>query len=173
MRSLPTASSTTTKGALPKNAGLSVGVSGIGQDGGVRPTLDALIAQDVFSDPRQKIVVYKGVPYLFRILSVDYVSEGVRSRLAVQRFDLQSGAAQSPVVLEFPVCVRDSYKQGATPIERIDMFDYDFDVLVNEEDSVTLQEGIYVLLSGGQTPRGRCEHACAGPCKPRHDLAAA
>ena len=65
------------KGALPKNAGLSVGVSGIGQDGGVRPTLDALIAQDVFSDPRQKIVVYKGVPYLFRILSVDYVSEGV------------------------------------------------------------------------------------------------
>ncbi len=141
-------------GNPPANAGLSVGVSGIGQDGGVRPTLDTVIARNVFSDPRQKIVVYKGVPYLFRILSVDYGSEGVRSRLAVQRFDLQSGAAQSPVVLEFPVCVRDSYKQGVTKIERIDMFDYDFDVLVNEEDSDTLQEGIYVLLSGGKRPEG-------------------
>ena len=72
-------------GNPPANAGLSVGVSGIGQDGGVRPTLDALIAQDVFSDPRQKIVVYKGVPYLFRILSVDYGSEGVRSCKAARR----------------------------------------------------------------------------------------
>lgn len=141
-------------GAAPVNAGFSVGVSGVGADGGVRPTLDALIAQDVFSDPRQKLVVYKGVPYLFRILSVDYGDDGVRSRLAAQRFDLGSGAAQPPVVLEFPVNVRDSYKKGSTTIDRIDMFDYDFDVLVNEADSNTLGEGIYVLLSGGKRPEG-------------------
>lgn len=82
-------------GAHPANAGLTVGVSGIGQSGGVRPTLDALIAQDVFSDPRQKIVVYKGKPYLFRILSVDYGDEGVRSRLAAQQFDLGRFGANS------------------------------------------------------------------------------
>ena len=141
-------------GALPENAGAFMGVSGIGQDGGVRPTLDTVIARNVFSDPRQKFVVYKGVPYLFRILSVDYGSDGVRSRLAVQPFSLETGTASTPTVLEFPVHVRDSYTKGSATIGRIDMFDYDFDVLVNEEGANTLEEGIYVLLSGGKRPEG-------------------
>ncbi len=141
-------------GAAPENAGVSAGVSGIGQDGGVRPTLDTVVARNVFSDPRQKVVVYKGVPYLFRILSVDYGVDGVRSRLAVQPFSLENGAASAPTVLEFPVHVRDSYKQGVDTIKRIDMFDYDFDVLVNEERDNALEEGIYVLLSGGKRPEG-------------------
>lgn len=141
-------------GTPPDQGALTVGVEGIADQGGMRPTLDALIAQDVFSDPRQKIVVYKGQPYLFRLLNVDYGNDGARSRLAAQKFNLDTGQAESPVILQFPLMVPDAYHGTTKNLARIDTFDYDFDILANEVESNTLQAGIYVLLSSGARPEG-------------------
>ena len=57
-------------GTTPESVmGVSAGVAGIGSEGGVRPTLDKLVAKNVFSDPRSKIVTYRGgfVPVPHRV----------------------------------------------------------------------------------------------------------
>lgn len=128
----------------------SVGVQAIAAHDGIKPTTDVVIYKDVFSDPRQKIVDIDGTPYLFRIVTVDYSITGEtlrRTRVVASAFDAASGTWGNPTVIE--------YNSGNTKLLRIDMFDYDFDIVVRSE-GVEWTRSAYACLvvTGGLRPNG-------------------
>lgn len=117
------------------------GVADVASGGGVVPDKDVKIISSSFSNPREKIVTYDGIVYLFRLMSVDYTIDGAhegRTRLSAQIYNSDTGRWGRPKVLDIPVAV--------TGVDRADMFDYDFDVCTQTEMSASLYQGIYVSL---------------------------
>ena len=86
-------------------------------------------------------------------MSVDYGSDGVRSRIACQVLYKNGMVAGDLKILQFPIRIPVP-GTSAEFVSRIDTFDYDFDILVNDEDDLTLPTGIYILLSSGRRPSG-------------------
>lgn len=127
-------------GALPK-------IEGIGSSGALIPTVDLRIGHNVFSNPLQKFVLFHNTPIMFRIISVSYEGKVARTRIAGQRYNKDTQKWENPVVLEIPL-------KGVA--ERIDTFDYDFDVVTNSDkrDNPAVRNGIHILLSSGVRPKG-------------------
>lgn len=139
------------------------GVAGIAEDGGVVPSKDVRIVRGTFSNPRERVVVYDGVTYLFRIASVAYPAGGGtegRTRLTAQVFDEGTGRWGRPQVLDVPVPL-----EG---VDRADMFDYDFDVCVQSESSASsrLYQGIYVCMTSGLRSGGDATSFYDAACEP-------
>jgi len=128
------------------------GVQGIAEHRGIKPTVDVTIYQDVYSDPNHKIVTLGGVPYLFRIITVDYPmaasgSRVRRSRVVASAFDLTSRTWGNPTVID--------YRSGNIDLPRIDIFDYDFDIVVRQQGSKWTQNASACLVvTGGIRPNG-------------------
>lgn len=128
------------------------GVQGIAEHGGIKPTVDVAIYEDVYSDPNQKIVTIGGIPYLFRVITVDYpmATSGTRvrrSRVVASAFDLTSRTWGNPIVID--------YRSGNVDLPRIDIFDYDFDVVVKQQGSKWTQNAAACLVvTGGLRPDG-------------------
>lgn len=126
------------------------GIEGIAETGGVVPSKDTKIATKIFGNPNCKVVVFMEMPYMFRLVSVDLDDNGTtktRTRLSVQRLN-SNGKWTSPEVLEFR-----NFNLSGT--ERIDSFDYDFDVFANEHAGTGLTEtGLSVVLISGTRPKG-------------------
>lgn len=126
------------------------GIQGIGPHGGISPDVDVVINNGVFSDPRQRVAVIGGIPYLFRVLTVRYPTEdgpALRTRLAAAAFDFGNKCWGTPKVLE--------YTSGVPEFSRIDVFDYDFDIVVKPEDTTWCKGAVAaVVLTGGTRPDG-------------------
>lgn len=128
-----------------------VGVEGIGEHGGIKPTIDTRIARDIFSNPLEKTALFHSVPFMFRIISVRYKVGGetkVRTRLSGQRYDSVAGKWERPQVIDVPI--------SGDGFDRLDTFDYDFDVTTQSESlsSQSVPNGIHVLLVSGTRPKG-------------------
>lgn len=116
-------------------------IASIAPSGGVVPSKDVKIISASFSNPREKVITYDGIVYLFRLMSVDYSVDGThegRTRLSAQIYNAETGRWGRPKVLDIPVSLAD--------VDRADMFDYDFDVCTQTEMSASLYQGIYVSL---------------------------
>ena len=130
--------------------GDGLGVAGIGELGGVKPTADTRISRNIFSNPLQKTVLFHSTPYMFRIVSVTYKLQDKtvqRTRLSAQRYNADTGKWERPKVID--VNLGD---MGA----RIDTFDHDFDVIAYSEDlsNPNVPNGMHVLLISGTRPSG-------------------
>lgn len=128
-------------------------VSAIAAHDGIKPAVDAVIYQDVFSDPRQRIVDIDGTPHLFRIMTVDYSISGKnlrRPRVVASAF--RDGVWGQPTVIE--------YNSGNTKLLRVDIFDYDFDIVVRSA-GMEWTRNVYACLvvTGGLRPNGDKTHA--------------
>lgn len=129
--------------------GSDASVSGVSASGGVIPDVDVCIATNVFSNPLEKVVLFHSTPIMFRIISVTYRVNGksyARTRLAGQRFE--NGKWGTPQTIDLPTLV--------SGIDRIDTFDYDFDVITQSEglSNPNVPNGIHILLLSGTRPSG-------------------
>lgn len=97
-----------------------VGVGSLGLYEGVRPTSDIPISQDVFSDPRTKLVSVFGRPCMVRIATIELSTGDARTRLVLQEIP-SDGTMGAPLLLDFKLSV------GRYP--RYEYFDYNFDVV--------------------------------------------
>lgn len=95
-------------------------VDSLGLLEGVHPTSDVTISQEVFSDPRSKMVSIYGKACMVRIASVVLSSGDARTRLVLQELPAD-GAQADPILLDFKLSV------GRYP--RYDYYDYEFDVI--------------------------------------------
>ena len=78
------------------------------------------ISQDVFSDPRTKLVSVFGRPCMVRIATIELSTGDARTRLVLQEIP-SDGAMGAPLLLDFKLSV------GRYP--RYEYFDYNFDVV--------------------------------------------
>ncbi len=128
-----------------------LGVSGISalDRGGIRPSRDATLFENVLSEAHMKFVTVNGVECLFRIGAVLYEQEG-RSRLLVQT--KENGVWSDPWPVDFdPGFAEDANDESST--SRLDLFDYDFDVIEYAPASASSQSA-YVLVVSGERPSG-------------------
>lgn len=115
------------------------GLQSLGENGAV--VVGETVSSDSYSDPRVKVIVVAGTPWMLRILSVRYDVDGeskVRTRLSIARWSCSSSSAEfsrgsweTPQVIDFtPVYDMNSGQNTAqTQPNRIDLFDYDFSAL--------------------------------------------
>ena len=97
---------------------------------GLKPKADEILVKNTFGDPRFKTLKLFGDTYLFRIASVD-VKNGdktvSRTRVVIQKLTSE-GKTDRQFVLDYAVKYSLDYSgNGKTP-DRIDYYDYDFDV---------------------------------------------
>ena len=127
------------------------GVAGFAANGGITPTVDVVINNGVFSDPRQRVVTIAGVPYLFRILTVKLKTPDdkvvYRSRLAASKYKFDEQAWGTPKVINFTCDTGD--------LSRYKIFDYDFDLVVRPEGATWYRGStVAILMTGGLRPYG-------------------
>lgn len=125
------------------------GVRALGGHGGVMPTIDVPIFRNVFSDPRQRVAVICGTPYLFRVITVSYPGGKNRTRLAASAYNETTATWGAPKVLE--------YGSDVASMPRIDIYDYDFDVVARpENDAKYWYNGTSacIVVTGGLRPSG-------------------
>lgn len=123
----------------------------LADDGGLNAQSEVRVASGVFSNPREKIVVYDGVAILFRIATVECSENGQtvgRSRLVAQVFDSATRRWGRPKVLDIP--------SGVPGIDRNELLDCDFDVCVQSDNSVDgrIYQGIYVGMVSTRRQNG-------------------
>ena len=98
------------------------------QKGGVWPKHDEGVIKGIFSDPRTKVVSLSGehatVSFIFRIASV-LVDGRPRTRLVYHQE--ASGFLQPAVTVDFATGIHD--------VSRDDLFDYDFDVSISDDET--------------------------------------
>ena len=126
-------------------------VAGFAANGGIEPTVDVVINNGVFSDPRQRVVTIGDVPYLFRILTVELElpdkSTVLRSRLSASRYNFNAGAWDTPKVINFTSDVGD--------LSRYKIFDYAFDLVVRPSDATWYRGStVGIVMTGGLRPFG-------------------
>lgn len=115
----------------------------VAADGGIVSDVEVKIISNSFSNPRERIIVYDGITFLFRIASVEYSENGKavgRTRLVAQIYDSEKQRWQRPKVLDIP--------SGIDGVDRMDMFDCDFDVCTQTDNSASslIYQGIYVSI---------------------------
>ena len=125
-------------------------IDAIAEHDGIKPTVDVVIYNGVFSDPRQRIVKIGDTPYLFRIMTVDYSMGGTavrRPRVVASAFDFDSRTWGEPKVIE--------YNSGNNNLRRLEMFDYDFDI-VTRSAGTGWTKGVEacLVITGGLRPQG-------------------
>ena len=126
----------------PLVSNATLGVDHVDEEfGGIWVTADAPVMGNVFSDPRTKTVVLRDIdyaggveaPYLFRIASVEQGGE-MRSRIVYQR--VYTASVTVPQTVDFDT--------GIEGVPRSQLFDYDFDVVGNEQGT-----DIYLFIVSG------------------------
>lgn len=127
------------------------GIADIAEHDGVTPSVDVVIYDEVFSDPRQRVVSIEGVPHLFRIVTISYPTATgeprCRSRVVASRFDLASRTWGQPMVIE--------YGSGDKDLPRLDIFDYDFDIVARPASALwTKGASACLVVTGGLRPNG-------------------
>ncbi len=100
-----------------------------------------LVHADVFSDPRIKVVSVKGVPWMFRILTVSYETDSgaqPRTRLSVSKWNASAANWGKAQVIDFAAM----YPAGASSSapKREDLYDYDY-ALLSAFDVAGLPDG--------------------------------
>ena len=129
----------------------TAGIADIAEHDGVTPSVDVVIYNEVFSDPRQRVVSIEGVPHLFRVVTVSYPTatgeQRCRSRVVASRFDLDARVWGKPQVIE--------YGSGDKDLPRLDIFDYDFDVVARPSSAFwTKGASACLVVTGGLRPNG-------------------
>ncbi len=122
--------------------------------GGIKPTVDVVTHKNVFSDPRQKVVVIAGTTYLFRIITVqeDGVDVRCRSRLAACAYDKGSNSWGDPQVI---FCGDAVDKDGNVVYTRGQVYDYDFDIITRPDDASWYEDSMAcIIMTGGVRPSG-------------------
>ena len=124
---------------------ITPGVEGISDSefGGVKPSIDNLLFENITSNPRLKILTTYGRTVLFRIANVDVGGGQIKSRL-VYHVLVNSGTWSEPNVIEF-----DPQISG---VSREDMFDVDFDVV--QADAYNGSNHIFVNLTSAVFKNG-------------------
>ena len=115
---------------------------------GLVPQCDMKILQNVFSDPRSKVVKLYESSYLFRIAAVDIKGANgatlKRTRIVAQKIVATGQKAEPMRVLDF----KHTYAQNAS-LDRLDgrddLFDYDFDIRVRTEGSYITELDLFVI----------------------------
>jgi len=103
----------------------------LADNAGMSPAKKHCIAKNVLSDPRVKVVSIYGKAVMFRIAAVK-VANKMRTRIVAQRLQTATEPAGDLQVIDFEPNVWNSKAndgKGAR-IERNDLWDYDFDVIV-------------------------------------------
>ena len=125
-------------------------VAGFAENGGIKPTLDVIINNGVFSDPRQRVVTIGDTPYLFRILTVKLQTPDgmvLRSRLSASRYNTSAKAWDTPKVINFTSDTGD--------LSRYMIFDYAFDLVVRPSNATWYKGStIGIVMTGGMRPYG-------------------
>ena len=128
-----------------KLASTDIGVEGISSNtlGGIKPTYDELLFENITSNPKLKILttVY-GMTVMFRIATVEVGDGNARSRLV---YHILKGSKWSePNVVEF--------NPGFDGVSRNDMYDFDFDVA--QGDAYDGANYIFLNVTSGTRPKG-------------------
>ncbi len=113
----------------------------LGSRGGVLPRHMDLVAKDVFSASKSKLVEVNGTRYLFRIAPVTYDGKTL-GRVVYQ--SITDTAASKP----FPV----AFDASAIGVGRDSLYDYDFDVRISTKDAQDPR--ILLLVISGERPAG-------------------
>ncbi|MBR3325713.1 MAG: hypothetical protein IKG22_00110, partial [Atopobiaceae bacterium] len=100
------------------------GVKGYGREGGLVPSLDIQLASDIFSDPRSKVVDILDTPHVFR-LGVTSIDGVPRTRVICDQID---GTKRGLGTRVFDT----RWLQKQQLFNRVDLYDYDFDVYVEQ-----------------------------------------
>lgn len=98
----------------------AAGIGSLGLEAGVCPTSDVTVSQDVFSDPRAKVVSIFGRLCVVRIATVKLSIGSARTRLVLQEVPSDGGEGVH-LLLDFVLAV------GRYP--RYEYFDYSFDII--------------------------------------------
>ncbi|MEG1906531.1 MAG: hypothetical protein RR178_03610 [Gordonibacter sp.] len=122
------------------------GIEGLGASGGIKPTIDVKIVENIWSDPRTRVVSFQGQLYLFRILTVTYPGGAVRSRLAAQRYEDKAQTWGVAHVIEFD--------SGQAEVARVDLFDYEFDVTAFDQEWMGFPPSLCVFMVCGKRVHG-------------------
>ncbi len=113
----------------------------LGSRGGVRPRHMDLVAKDVFSASKSKLIEVNGVRYLFRIAPVTYNGKTL-GRVVYQ--SITDTAVSKP----FPV----AFETATIGVGRDSLYDYDFDVRVSSKDANDPR--ILLLVISGERSAG-------------------
>lgn len=120
-------------------------------NGGIGATVDQLISEDVFSDPRVRAVGLAGKTYVFRIATVTYGEAGTRTRLVAQELDASGTTLSEQRVIEFTT----NLEASVGGVSRLDLFDYEFDVCAYDpEGTPATKPGFRILMVSGTRPAG-------------------
>ncbi len=122
-----------------------IGVEGISTNdlGGINPSFDKLLFENITSNPRLKILkTAYGRTAMFRIATVDVGGGNARSRIVYHLFE--NGNWTKPYVIEF-----DPQISG---VDRANMFDVDFDVV--EAAGYNGSNYIFLNVISGTYPNG-------------------
>ncbi len=126
-------------------ASTSIDIEGISSSnmGGVKPTYDELLFENITSNPKLKILttVY-GKTVMFRIATVELGNGEARTRLVYHIF--RGGKWSAPNVVEF--------NSGFGDVARDDMYDFDFDVA--QGDAYDGANYIFLNVTSGTRPDG-------------------
>ena len=128
-----------------------IGIRGIAPHDGVQPSVDAVIYQNVHSDPRQRVVAIDNTLYLFRIATVEYPTAAsgsyCRTRVVASKYDENTSTWGNPTVLE--------YNTGNAKLPRVNIYDYEFDIAVRTGSQKWTQNGeACLIVTGGLRPHG-------------------
>lgn len=123
----------------------------VAENGGLASQTEVKIVSNAFSNPREKVVVYNGTSIMFRIATVECTENGQqvgRSRLVAQILNATTQRWDRPQVLDIP--------SGVEGVDRMSMFDCDFDVCVQSDNSVDsrIYQGIYIGMISTQRENG-------------------
>ncbi len=113
----------------------------LGSRGGVLPRHMDLVAKDVFSASKSKLIEVNGTRYLFRIAPVTYDGKTL-GRVVYQ--SITDTAASKP----FPV----AFDASTIGVGRDSLYDYDFDVRISTKDAQDPR--ILLLIISGERPAG-------------------
>ena len=137
----------------------SVSVSKLAVGNGIRPTSDTKIVEDVFGDPRAKVIKIFGYQYLFRISSVkvkDGNTEVSRTRVVAQQLNgvtTQPFADGKGGIIDFDIKVVGDKAPKKNVPKRADLYDYDFDITVGKKDAWDGEE-VHIFIISGRRPDG-------------------
>ena len=113
--------------------------------GGIKPSIDNILFENVNSNPTMKLLVtkYTGLTLLFRIASVDVGDGQARSRLVYHTLNSDNSWSR-PYIVNF-----DPQIDG---VDRADMYDYEFDVTQAEGNGG--ENYICLLVTSSIRPNG-------------------
>ena len=111
----------------------------LGTEGGVRPRHMNLLAKDVCSQSRSRLIEIDGNRYLFRIAPVNYDGKPL-SRVVYQQ--ITDSGVSKPFPIEFETATAGKL--------RTELYDYDFDISIVNKNGTN--QGIMLMVISGERP---------------------